>query len=246
MRTYYIHENGQQAGPFSIEELKNKAITSQTPIWTEGMDQWLEAGKIEELKSIIIKTPPPFNFQASSQSTFTTEDIPSAFKEASGEERSARVKKLRWIGALFVIVLIISLVIYQNSESNSNNSSYGPPSTYTPPRIKTPEELKAELLESERLNAGKYIKGRFSNRENFIGQRVIELTFINNATLASFKDALLRITFLSKTGSELGYQHFTIYEYFGAGQTVKRKIKLNAPYGTFDVSVGIESAIPVN
>ena len=43
---YYIHENGQQLGPFTTEELKARGITGETPIWREGMAQWKKAKEI--------------------------------------------------------------------------------------------------------------------------------------------------------------------------------------------------------
>lgn len=61
---YYIHENEQQHGPFSIEQLKASGITGETPVWCEGMAQWTTAKNVPELVEIIQvninSTPPPF------------------------------------------------------------------------------------------------------------------------------------------------------------------------------------------
>ena len=59
MKLYYLHENNVNVGPFNIEELKAKKITSFTPIWCEGFDTWKTAGEIDELKPILNELPSP-------------------------------------------------------------------------------------------------------------------------------------------------------------------------------------------
>lgn len=47
---FYIDKNtNQQHGPFNIDELKSKKITSDTMIWFSGLPDWVEAGKIPAL-----------------------------------------------------------------------------------------------------------------------------------------------------------------------------------------------------
>ena len=61
---YFIVENNKQAGPFSIYELKDKGIGSETLVWAEGMTDWMPAWKVEELRNFLFNTkdtstPPP-------------------------------------------------------------------------------------------------------------------------------------------------------------------------------------------
>ncbi len=56
---YYIAVNGQQTGPFTFEELKDKNIQRATLIWTEGMDNWTKAEDVAFVKDILWKSPPP-------------------------------------------------------------------------------------------------------------------------------------------------------------------------------------------
>lgn len=61
---YFIVENNRQAGPFSIYELKDKGIGSETLVWAEGMTDWTPAWKVEELRQFLFNTkdtstPPP-------------------------------------------------------------------------------------------------------------------------------------------------------------------------------------------
>jgi len=56
---YFINKNGVQQGPFTFEEIKTKTLSSKTQVWKTGLDDWLDANELEELKSCIIATPPP-------------------------------------------------------------------------------------------------------------------------------------------------------------------------------------------
>lgn len=59
MQYYYYEEDGQAMGPLTLAELKSKRINRNTLVWTEGMDQWAPAEKVQELKGLIVPTPPP-------------------------------------------------------------------------------------------------------------------------------------------------------------------------------------------
>ncbi len=59
MEKFFIVLNGLQQGPFTIEQLVGKGINSSTLVWTEKLDNWVEAKNIEDLKEIIRNSPPP-------------------------------------------------------------------------------------------------------------------------------------------------------------------------------------------
>lgn len=46
----------KQVGPLSLDELKQQGITRETPVWREGMPNWVQAKDIPELYECI--TPP--------------------------------------------------------------------------------------------------------------------------------------------------------------------------------------------
>ncbi len=50
---FIIDENNKQAGPFSLDQLAQKAITPETLVWTQGMADWTPAWKIAELKNVL-------------------------------------------------------------------------------------------------------------------------------------------------------------------------------------------------
>jgi membrane protease subunit (stomatin/prohibitin family) len=61
--TYFAAINGQQAGPFDVNNLRQQAaggqVTPQTLVWKQGMANWAPAGQVPELNSLFGQTPPP-------------------------------------------------------------------------------------------------------------------------------------------------------------------------------------------
>ena len=53
MEYFIIDNNGQQAGPFSQDQLVQKAINPETLVWKQGMADWTPAWKVEELKTVL-------------------------------------------------------------------------------------------------------------------------------------------------------------------------------------------------
>ena len=49
---YWIIVNGQQKGPFTIEQLRWQKITPQTDVWGDGMPNWTKASQVPELQSL--------------------------------------------------------------------------------------------------------------------------------------------------------------------------------------------------
>lgn len=60
---YFIALNGQQTGPFTIEQLKQFAqggqFTKQHHVWKQGMSVWELAENVQELSSVFSVVPPP-------------------------------------------------------------------------------------------------------------------------------------------------------------------------------------------
>jgi membrane protease subunit (stomatin/prohibitin family) len=64
--TYYVAKNGQQLGPFTIDQLKQFVATKEFVItdlvWKEGMENWTEASQVADLANLFNNkgnTPPP-------------------------------------------------------------------------------------------------------------------------------------------------------------------------------------------
>lgn len=53
MEFFIIDRNGQQAGPFSLDQLVQKGISPETLVWKQGMADWTPAWKVEELRAVL-------------------------------------------------------------------------------------------------------------------------------------------------------------------------------------------------
>ena len=60
---YMVSANGQQFGPFNMQQLQqmvqNGQLTAQTYVWKQGMANWELAGNVQELASLFGAVPPP-------------------------------------------------------------------------------------------------------------------------------------------------------------------------------------------
>lgn len=61
-KQYYLLENSQKIGPFTIDELKEENIKPNTLVWSKNLNEWTNARKIDELEEIIMPPIPNQNF----------------------------------------------------------------------------------------------------------------------------------------------------------------------------------------
>lgn len=66
--SFYVAVNGQQAGPFNMQQLQQMCqigqLTAQSLVWKQGMSSWAAANTVPELASLFAPpipgaTPPP-------------------------------------------------------------------------------------------------------------------------------------------------------------------------------------------
>ena len=85
---YYIVINGEQKGPFSVDELRLQGITSETLVWKEGYAGWVRAGSVPELAGLFT-TPPPHdgtNSYQAYQTSGSTGQNTSGYSQPYGME----------------------------------------------------------------------------------------------------------------------------------------------------------------
>lgn len=104
------------------------------------------------------------------------------------------------------------------------------------------EKVKETLAEKEKNSPAKFIQVSVRKRKNIIGQTVVLGTLTNYATLATYKDVEIRLSFYSKTAVKLDEGLETVYEVIAPGKSVKFKTKYFAPKGTDSVAVKINKA----
>lgn len=130
MNTYYLHDGTTDSGPFNFVELKEKKITKTTSVWCEGMEDWKDAGDVEELRKILFSTPPPIK-------SFVTPSANSITRSLNEVQSFASANKTLLFIGLGTFVLIIGTLIFntilenrtlkleeRNNQTEYNNKQY--------------------------------------------------------------------------------------------------------------------------
>ena len=113
-------------------------------------------------------------------------------------------------------------------------------------RQKTPEELRMELKQEEKANPTKYLSADGTYKENFWGDKFnLKCTITNKASIATFKDAVLRVTYYTKTKTALGTKDYTVYELFPPTSSKEIELKINNYKDVSTIGLEILKAIPV-
>lgn len=116
----------------------------------------------------------------------------------------------------------------ENKEKKFDNDSY--------------EKSKEKLSDKEKNNPERFITIENRDRKNLIGQTVVIAHLTNKATVCTYKDIEIKLTFYSKTGAKLDEGIETVYETIPPGETIKFKTKYFAPKGTDSVSIKVLKA----
>lgn len=221
MKKYYLHDGANQEGPFDIEDLRARKISKETAIWFEGLPAWTTAGEIDELDVLFnVATPPPFNSNASgpppqNPSADNTSDNPKAAPHKKNK-LGVVLQSIGALGALIIIIMIIMGYLRNSDVPQPKKDS----STYQE-KVMTVEEI-------ERAQPAKFLSAGGTYNENFWGDMLkVHGKIKNNATVASFKDAVVKITYYSKTKTELGSKEYIIYENFPPHSEVAFELKID-------------------
>ncbi len=106
---YFIIVNDTQQGPFTVAELQQRGIASDTLVWTEGMEAWTPAWQVDELRPLFynqtagtqMPPPPPVT---------PTPPTPPTASTATGATIVEPVKRRhygRWLLAALALVLLV-------------------------------------------------------------------------------------------------------------------------------------------
>jgi len=151
-----------------------------------------------------------------------------------------------------LFILIVALLVI-SSCNRSDGNLYNSP--------KSDEELKMTLEQREQSSPLKYLSGGelnmqqhqkkvrnggiFRQAEYENDGATISGRIKNNATLATYKDLNLTISFMSGTNTLLDEQSFVIYEYFKPGEETYISFRIpNVPSAMSKWSYSIDGASP--
>lgn len=101
---------------------------------------------------------------------------------------------------------------------------------------------KNSLLKKEEKDPAAFIIVKGNSKKNIVGQTVIKGTLVNKASIATFKDVDIKLSFYSKTKALLETDKETIFEIINPGETQDFKTKYFAPKGTDSVGLQVLGA----
>lgn len=82
MEFFIIDHNGQQAGPFSFDQLVQKGISPETLVWKQGMADWAPAWKVEELRAVL----EAIEANQSNQNAQKQEGVQQGFQQGANQQ----------------------------------------------------------------------------------------------------------------------------------------------------------------
>jgi hypothetical protein len=129
---------------------------------------------------------------------------------------------------LFLIVSSAILFSCNSDTSKSEQENY--------------ELTKENLLKKEQEKPQNFLLISGDNKRNLLGQTVVKGVITNKASVATFKDAEVRLSFYSKTKALLETDKETIFEQLAPGESRHFKTKYFAPKGTDSVALEVLSA----
>lgn len=92
---------------------------------------------------------------------------------------------------------------------------------------KSYNEKVMSVEETELSQPTTFLRAGGNYNKNLIGTKLkVHGTITNSASVATFKDAVVQITFYSATKTELFNENYTIYDYFPPHSTIEFELKL--------------------
>lgn len=112
MEFFIIDHNGQQAGPFSFDQLVQKGISPETLVWKQGMADWTPAWKVEELKAVLeaIRANQQQDYQKAQQEAYQQGFQQGAAMNSNFQQQPKKNKKTSHFAMKIVIGLIIFIL----------------------------------------------------------------------------------------------------------------------------------------
>ncbi|HTD94717.1 MAG TPA: DUF4339 domain-containing protein [Chitinophagaceae bacterium] len=231
MKSYYLHQGDQQAGPYSINQLKKIHISPDTPVWTEGMTDWAQAQQVPEIRLALFVLHTAYVAGGAA--------IEERYHAVPSEGMGYMVGK-SWKGAVIAACIVLVAFVafrFQNSQANASSA------TVIAEQEKTPLEAKEELRQREIQNPAKYISGKITYRTTTGGETVIEGTLINTATMVNYRDAVISITLTTPKAKDSKTVSYTLDKELPAGQSVSYEYKISSRSKVEGVQAVIESAV---
>lgn len=130
---------------------------------------------------------------------------------------------------------VITLCLFFVSSCNDN-----PQSNYS---SKSSSSNKKSTKEKEESNPSNYLSVSGKFRSNLLGSKLVVYGKIKNkAKKTTYKDALIELTYYSKTNTNLGSEKFTIWEKFPPSSTTEFEVKVKNYSNVSTISLDVADA----
>lgn len=114
------------------------------------------------------------------------------------------------------------------AEEKNRQTNVTPPMT----EEERKEKLQKELMKMEMEHPLDYLTIEYDHTYRWFAAKEEYSGYIyNNASMATFMNFVVRVTFLSKTKTAIDTKLFTVYEYCGPNSRIPFKIQTEAPSG---------------
>lgn len=120
---FFVILNNQQEGPYTIAQLAEMGISSETLVWKEGMKDWQPAWTVSELRYILNENTKTEEYQRDSSNSIKQETtIPPMPPSTPHREEKKQQNHylLKIFGGLVLLLLIIMALTNPNRESHEN------------------------------------------------------------------------------------------------------------------------------
>lgn len=120
---FFVILNNQQEGPYTIAQLAEMGISSETLVWKEGMKDWQPAWTVSELRYILNENTKTEEYQRDSSNSMKQETTIPPMPPSTPHREEKKPQNhylLKIIGGLVLLLLIIMALTNPNRESHEN------------------------------------------------------------------------------------------------------------------------------
>lgn len=120
---FFVILNNQQEGPYTIAQLAEMGISTETLVWKEGMKDWQPAWTVSELRYILNENTKTEEYQRDSSNSIKQETTIPPMPPSTPHREEKKPQNhylLKIIGGLVLLLLIIMALTNPNRESHEN------------------------------------------------------------------------------------------------------------------------------
>ena len=211
MKCYYLHLGSEQQGPFSLEELQQKNIQPDTPVWKEGFSNWIKAGELNELQTIFAKKPPLYRGTVEA----TAKPSSNGHVLSSTEKAWRSIGKSLGVGGATILLFFIGFYLYNatNAARQARLSLPAPP----------PQDYEHVFPKNYLEATGTYKPIIFTHKWHIDG------LLLNKASHTNYKDVRVKVNFYSQTRTVVGSTEYVLYQFVPQGTTQQFILEVERP-----------------